>query len=107
MSSLRERNSQSESSTGDNLQDEREIKRSSKKFFSPFVILPIFIRLIATIIFMIMYLPILWVFCPLRMLHPMLRRQGIPNGKLPLDVLARSFTYFILKLQAIEVTFSK
>ena len=41
--------------------------------------------------------------CPLRMLHPVLRKLGMRNGDLPVDVIARLYANAIVTLVGIDI----
>jgi len=67
------------------------------------VLFPVLFRTVVVIVYFITTLPILWIFLPLRPLNPLLRKLGIQNTKLPLDMLQRYWTVAVLHILGVQV----
>eukprot|EP01128_Nolandella_sp_AFSM9_P001766 TRINITY_DN12183_c0_g1_i1.p1 TRINITY_DN12183_c0_g1~~TRINITY_DN12183_c0_g1_i1.p1 ORF type:complete len:382 (-),score=35.97 TRINITY_DN12183_c0_g1_i1:160-1305(-) len=60
-------------------------------------------RLVAILCWWLLWVPWMFVVSPLRLLHPLLRKIGLYNGILPLDLMARAFNIVNIFLACVKV----
>ena len=61
-------------------------------------------RAMLNLVYFLLIMPWLYVFMPLRWLHPLLRRVGLRNNYLPGDVMQKFFSRGMLALNGVRVT---
>lgn len=60
------------------------------------------IRVIALLLYLVITLPLVWLMVPLRLLHPILRKLGLPH-LLPMDLVQKYWTRGMVILAGVKV----
>jgi 1-acyl-sn-glycerol-3-phosphate acyltransferase len=85
------------------LDDQRALLKLAKKVQTPAEKVSMYVRFVLTAVLAIWGAGCVLLLTPLRLIHPLCRSLGVPNGKLPMDILVEHWAKGVLAAAGVKV----